>query len=355
MGKKIPMQGFRSCGPLQCGTFLLVFILVAMSLINFQDGYQGEVMHLFPLRQSKVRTVHTSQEQQNWEKIFLQPRNGSHIIVYGGSLPQIGNKMFILASMLGIAYKSNMTLQLTNHFDPLKDIFKLSITRRLSIVKLIAQLNAIEVNLHSFPWCSDKTDNLWHLHRNVSVIRGYLQCLSNFEDIQSFLHSELDFIDHLKHDINAYLKNIMPQKWITRSQFVQVGIHVRRGDFLRQRNVKMGFTVAPKEYFSHAMDFFNQRYGNVQYFVASDDLSWCKVNLNATNIIFSSLKTPAEDLAALVHVDHIIISTGTFSWWAGFLNHGTVIYYKQYPKPGSHFDQGFNSSRYFPPQWIGML
>ena len=47
-------------------------------------------------------------------------------------------------------------------------------------------------------------------------------------------------------------------------------------------------------------------------------------------IYLSPLKSPAEDMALFSNYDHLITSIGTFSWWAGFYNRGTVIYYKDW-------------------------
>lgn len=289
-------------------------------------------------------------DEPNWEAAFLRLRNGTHILAHGNPKGRTGNQLFILASLLGLAYKNNMALHLTAHFNHLKQIFKMNITRRLPVARSFDKLNATVVNLkaHLMNPCPSEVLSLGNRHNNVLVLNHYLQCFSFFEEIKNFLFGELQFQEEIRNKTHTFLEKSTPTEWIVHNnEFIRVGIHVRRGDFLHGQNAAL---VPGKEYFAHAMAYFDHRYDHVMYFVASNDIHWCEANINASNIIFSSLKTPAEDLSALVHCDHVILSCGTFSWWAGYLNRGSVVYYKHSIKPNAHL----NASIYFPREWIGM-
>ena len=133
-----------------------------------------------------------------------------------------------------------------------------------------------------------------------------------------------------------------------------VGIHIRRGDFLGKLRVNKGFAVAPASYFKTAMDFMKDKYSPVQFIVASDGISWAKDNLGNDSMIYSSEFSADEDLALLASCDHVIISAGTFSWWAGWLANGTTIYYELHPKPNSRLYFNFHKDDYYPPYWIPM-
>ena len=63
---------------------------------------------------------------------------------------------------------------------------------------------------------------------------------------------------------------------------------------------------------------------------------------------------PAVDLCSLSLCDHVITSTGTFSWWAGFFSRGIVTYQAQYALPGSYQWKQFVLADYVLPHWIGL-
>ena len=62
----------------------------------------------------------------------------------------------------------------------------------------------------------------------------------------------------------------------------------------------------------------------------------------------------AVDLAVLASCDHIIMSTGTYGWWAAWLTGGVVVYYKYPAREGSLYSKHFNGDDFFPPHWIPM-
>ncbi|GFR97535.1 galactoside 2-alpha-L-fucosyltransferase [Elysia marginata] len=62
----------------------------------------------------------------------------------------------------------------------------------------------------------------------------------------------------------------------------------------------------------------------------------------------------AVDLAVLSLVDHSIITVGAFSWWAGFLARGTVVYYGHFVDADSKLRSQFDEKMadYLLPGWI---
>ena len=71
---------------------------------------------------------------------------------------------------------------------------------------------------------------------------------------------------------------------------------------------------------------------NTVYFILfSDDIKWVRTNIVGDNIIYFPTHTTEVDLAILASWDHVIISNGTYSWWAGGLCRGTTVRYKIIP------------------------
>ncbi len=145
----------------------------------------------------------------------------------------------------------------------------------------------------------------------------------------------------------------------TSQQYIKVGIHVRRGDFLHAHIHKYGYTVADAGYFSRAMAYFTERYARVQFVVCSDDIGWAEQNIlpkrnSDTRITFSRGHRDFEDLAILALCDHTIMSVGSFGWWAAWLAGGTTLYYKNWPEKYSELYYKVDKESYFPAEWIAL-
>ena len=73
--------------------------------------------------------------------------------------------------------------------------------------------------------------------------------------------------------------------------------------------------------------------------MTSDDKTWYKDNIKGKNdLLFSGFREPILDMAIMSLSDHSIITGGTLSWCGGWFSNGTVVYLKDYPRPGSPLD-----------------
>jgi hypothetical protein len=91
-------------------------------------------------------------------------------------------------------------------------------------------------------------------------------------------------------------------------------INVRRGDYLTQ----------PRRHPVVTLDYINEAYKHLPkhdvLLIVSDDIEWCKQNLNFPNIIFNEKYWDQDALWLLSLCDHFIISNSTFSWWGAWLS-----------------------------------
>jgi len=99
-----------------------------------------------------------------------------------------------------------------------------------------------------------------------------------------------------------------------------IAIHVRRGDYLN--NEKMYSNICNKKYYENAVKYFEINFKNPKFFIFSDDINWCKLNLTfIKNCEFVDYNTSAiEDFTMMTEFKNKIISNSTFSWWAAMLN-----------------------------------
>ena len=91
-------------------------------------------------------------------------------------------------------------------------------------------------------------------------------------------------------------------------------IHIRRGDYLNLSHVH---PVQTLEYYQQALEYINPK-GNV--FVFSDDILWCKQNLNFKNQVFMEGNSNIEDLRYMSLCENNIMANSSFSWWGVYLN-----------------------------------
>lgn len=93
-----------------------------------------------------------------------------------------------------------------------------------------------------------------------------------------------------------------------------ISLHIRRTDYVTSNGYH---PVQPIEYYQNAVE----KIGEYDYiFVFSDDIHWCKENLNFKNMIFIDGFTDIEDLHLMSMCKNNIIANSSFSWWGAWLN-----------------------------------
>lgn len=152
--------------------------------------------------------------------------------------------------------------------------------------------------------------------------------------------------------------------WSNWSSLLRVGVHVRVGDVLSQGAFSYGFTVPAASYFTQAANYLTANVTSpVQFIVATNGLDWTKKNIGLealhrnrsnTSVVYSEGHSAGFDMALLASCDVIIISTGSYGWWAAWLANTTNVYYRYWPRPGSYISTIFTCEDYFPPHWIGL-
>lgn len=101
-----------------------------------------------------------------------------------------------------------------------------------------------------------------------------------------------------------------------------VCVTIRRGDFLSEK-YKSKFYVCTPEYFKAGVKEIKKIVKNPRFIVFSDDIQWCKKNLDffPHDTLYEDGDDPVwEKLRLMYSCKHFIISNSTFSWWAQFLS-----------------------------------
>ncbi|CAI9736930.1 galactoside 2-alpha-L-fucosyltransferase 3-like [Octopus vulgaris] len=274
---------------------------------------------------------------------------------------RFGNHLFQYASLLGIARKNNMTACVPSWLD-ITSVFNIdTCDGDVSDFGAYVSYNE-EMFAKFFP-------RFFKLPKQNTLLNGYLQSFKYFDFMKSeILQNQYRFKEKYQSMANSFLQTLVTahrKKQASTKQSpagplikngnadddpVVVGIHVRRGDFVR--GYTRGYSTPPLPYYYRAMNYFLRKYPKIIFVICSNDIEWCQDNLADENIYFSATKNVYVDFAILASCDHIILSSGTFSWWAGYLNKGIVVYYKDFPRPNSILEKSFNRKDYYPDSWI---
>ncbi|CAF1209331.1 unnamed protein product [Didymodactylos carnosus] len=311
------------------------------SLVPLVDSFASVVAGL----PSRARDPDQSQPPS------MNPMSNSCIIVLRSNGGRLGNKMFMYATAYGLTRMYHCSMYIERRaFDELRETFLVDPVKRISDEQFSNVKNKIQVLSNG---CHYTNLSTVIVNSTILELTGYWQNYKYF----------VNYYKEIRHQFTLK-KNILLEidKYFTYSYKLRnatlVGVHVRRGDFLSQHNINVGFTVSSAEYINKSMTYFTTKYQNVYFIIASDDKTWCIETFgkqqNNNVLITPKHFTPSEDLAILTSCKHTIVTVGTFGWWAAFLTNGEVLCDKNYPRNGTWLSELCPGQEYYPP-WYKSL
>lgn len=97
-----------------------------------------------------------------------------------------------------------------------------------------------------------------------------------------------------------------------------VSIGVRRGDYVGLN------ATCEIDYYRRAVRFISQKVEQPFFLIFSDDIAWCKENLDLNNychrFIDANIEVPFANMELMSKCKHNIISNSTYDWWGVYLN-----------------------------------
>ena len=315
---------------------------IQQDLVQMENN-MAQVKREISMRESKSNNLLHSQR-----RLYVQATGG------------LGAKLFQYASLVGIAKQTGRHAVITPDSDLMYSFQKLSAeTGYIPSSTDIAQIHE-ERNSKFSP-------HLLSLPLKDTLLCCYLQSWRYFQIYEDFLRNDFIFSDgvsdkarsalrrtHLYHQTKTQrLKKVDPTVKDYKS-FTYIGVHVRRGDYANKYSAARGYVTASVSYITKALAYFRNKFDNALFIVCSDDIKWCKNNINGSDVEFVSTGEPVVDLALLTQCKHTVITVGAFGWWAGWLTGGEVVYYNNWPKPGSELDANVHKKDYFLTTWLPM-
>ena len=257
----------------------------------------------------------------------------------------LANRLFMYASALGIALTNNRNLKIYPVIEEMKVNLNISKT-------WVTHFNRFEYRRLEYGRCCLYYQESENLENKKIHLYGFLVSWKYFHKYRDIILREFAFSSPIKDETNRFLSNIR----VSKVNLTLIGVHVRRGDFIKHEG--LGYTVATESYIARAVNYYQKRF-NCLFVIATNDRTWAELvfaNLTNTQYVFTGMSSPYTDISIVSSCDHVITTTGTFSWWIGYLSKGIVLYYKQFPREGSWLrkTQFGDMDDYFLPEWIGL-
>lgn len=152
------------------------------------------------------------------------------------------------------------------------------------------------------------------IYMRHAVYNGFWQSEKYFKDIEDIVRKTFQFKNPLS-DNNVKYKQLI-------KKYNSVSIHIRRGDYLMSPDTQ---GICTSLYYTNAIEYLKSRVHDMVFFVFSDDIEWCKFNMNFgdSSVYFideNKGKFSYVDMQLMSYCKHNILANSSFSWWGAWLN-----------------------------------
>ncbi len=256
------------------------------------------------------------------EKIIISP------ILMGG----LGNRMFQIASALGLAEKQNKKLLITNDLQNShsnQDYFK-------TIFRKVQKEDKNIENIFKEP------DDKALTYIDIPNTEYNLRLFGYFQNENYFNNSKDKVLEIFSIEPERLDK--LNKKYLDVSD--RYFIHIRKGDFINNPVHNLGLD----KYYSSSLEFIKQKDNNAKYYVFSDDIERCKKDnfLQDVNIEYINEEDEVDSLYLMSLCKKGGIGcNSTFSWWGGYLNTNKdklVVYPKKWLNNETNNNIGWKGS-----------
>ncbi|XP_006160962.1 galactoside 2-alpha-L-fucosyltransferase 2, partial [Tupaia chinensis] len=140
-----------------------------------------------------------------------------------------------------------------------------------------------------------------HIAGQYVRLTGYPCSWTFYHHLRPEILREFTLHDHVREEAQAFLRGVRVSG---RRPGTFVGVHVRRGDYVRVMPQVWKGVVADRGYLQQALDWFRARHDNPVFVVTSNGMAWCRENIDASHgdVVFAGdgvEASPAKDFALL--------------------------------------------------------
>jgi hypothetical protein len=145
-------------------------------------------------------------------------------------------------------------------------------------------------------------------------LQGYWQSERYFQAHAAAVRADFSFKSALTAGSQSLARQIR--------QLNAVSLHVRRGDYVKDRATAAQHGVCSLDYYNAAVQHVLRRVANPVFFVFSDDMPWVKTHLKlaAPTQHVEHNDRAFDDMHLMSLCKHHVIANSSFSWWGAWLN-----------------------------------
>jgi len=226
----------------------------------------------------------------------------THFGIVDGKGGRFGNQLFLIASTIGIAISSDLKYGFAEWKN--NRYFKEALPGLAPGPGEVVKEQGFDYS----PVTLSKT--------NFTYLEGYFQSDKYFNTPQAIEAIRKYFT--FKDEYVAPVKEALLQANLGDT----CSIHVRRGDYLKYPNIHI---QQPADYWVNAQKEIESRTNVNTYIVFSDDIDWCRANVNLFNqtgkkVLFMKGRSDIDDFIMMTLCNHNIITNSSYSWWGAWLN-----------------------------------
>lgn len=241
----------------------------------------------------------------------------------------LGNQMFQYAIARRISLDQNCDFKL-DITDYNADNFRKFGLKNFNIVENIATSEEVKKLKYPYGFLSKmwrffsfKILRIHNVGFNASVLQrhkdlyldGYWQSYKYYENIRKKLQEDFSLKIPLTEEKQRLVEEIRNCN--------AVSLHIRRGDYVSDKNASKIFNVCTMEYFESGAEYIGSKVASPIFYIFSDDANWVKENLKInfpTVYVADYGLKDFEELYLMSCCKHNVIANSSFSWWGAWLN-----------------------------------
>lgn len=263
------------------------------------------------------------EEVETYNCFCGQTMTNECIIEYEGGL---GNQMFQYAFAQNFASKNLYTTgDMTSYYNVGR--------RKFLLTSVFPNISIPECNIGLKEWykknkehymieqsilsVEKKETDIDILQKQKGYFKGYWQSIKYVQPVEKQLRQDFMFFE--KNDLALY--DMMKEMKKVNS----VSVHIRRGDYLEEKNKKIYGNICTEEYYIQAMLYVQKRVEKPVFYFFSNDIEWVKQKFKKQNAVYISTEMFEDyedwyDMYLMSVCKHNVIANSTFSWWGAWLN-----------------------------------
>jgi hypothetical protein len=279
----------------------------------------------------------------------------------------LGNQMFQYAVARHVAIKNNTQVKFKDFTqkEGIKRNFHLNFFKTKGSKISDIELNTLRLGnyvMNKFPNAltrrlgysayAEKTDNGAPFDQIVLKLRapniyleGFWQSFKYFDEIAGTIKDDFT-VSTQPNDYSA----TMLGKIVSSNA---VALHVRRGDYVSDKNTNAYHGVCSIEYYQECIKYIKEHVEDPHFFLFSDEPDWALENIKTgcpTEVSYNPAELDYEDMRLMYSCKHFIIANSSLSWWGAWLSRSEnkiVLAPKNWYQSTER-----DTSDLIPPSWI---